>query len=85
MLVTFPKAFSRVSTFQGQFPKVSTSQMCNNLTIGNLLLGRLHFWEVVTWEDTFWKIPNTKRATHIKVNTYLDPNLEYLPNQTADP
>ena len=63
MLVTFPKAFSRVSTFQGQFPKVSTSQMCNYLTIGNLLLGRLHFWEVVTWEVVLGKIPFGKYLT----------------------
>jgi len=63
MLVTFTKAFSRVSTFPGYFSKVATSQMCNYLTIGKLLLGKLHFWEVVTWEVGLGKIPLGKYLT----------------------
>ena len=30
-----------------------------NLTFGKLVLGKLHIWEVDTWEKSFGKVPNT--------------------------
>ena len=75
MLGTAPKAFSQVLISKEYFPKwqlpksvlaAALGPHCSlrrlrrpNLTFGKLPLGKLHSWEVATWEAALGKIPNS--------------------------